>query len=55
MTKIKNVNRNRRRNPKDRMQVDNRNIFQLEEAQKRRRDQILKKKRKEKQKQKDTA
>ena len=55
MMKIKNRNRNKRKNPKDRMQIDNRNIFQIERAQKKRRDQIINKKRKKKNEQLSTG
>lgn len=46
--KIKNRNRNKRKNPKDRMRIDNRNIHILEEAKRKRWDQIIKKRRKRK-------
>jgi hypothetical protein len=46
--KIKKPNRSKRKHPKDRMQIDNRNIFQLERVKKKRKDQIRKKQRKQK-------
>ena len=46
--KIKGRNRKKRKNPRDRMQVDNRNIFQLERIKRKRIDQIRKKQRKQK-------
>lgn len=46
--KIKGINRKRKKNPKDKMQIDNRNIFQIERVKRKRRDQIIKKKRKDK-------
>jgi len=46
--RIKNRNRNKRKSPKDRMQIDNRNIHILEEIKRKRRDQIIKRQRKQK-------
>jgi hypothetical protein len=46
--KIKGYNRKKRKREKDRMQIDNRNIFQLERIKKKKRDQILRKQREQK-------
>lgn len=53
--KIKNINRNRRKNPRYKMQVDNKNIFQLEEIKRKRREQLIRKKRRQKEKEKSSG
>jgi hypothetical protein len=53
--KIRKPNRRRKqkKHPKHKMRIDNRNIFQLEEIKKKKRDQILKKKRRQKEKERN--
>lgn len=46
--RIKGINRKRRKNPREKMQVDNRGIFILEEVKKKKREKLIRKKRREK-------
>lgn len=48
MTRIKGINRKRRKHEKDKMQIDNRGIFILDEIKRKKREQILRKKRRQK-------
>ena len=51
--RIKGVNRKKRKREKDRMPVNGKSLFVIEETKKKRRDEILRKRRKRKEQERD--